>query len=223
METHSSGDKAGDSLKSKPPGSSSSESRYSDDKPNPIPCSSKTAQNVSNKTQRSGASANKERPDIEKLLDELSNKRNDKSSEDGPNTSDNDPNTNDNSKKPPPFFKSYKFSFQPAPKKKYANSEEYFADLRLWLHQAFFWQSAAAAFPYFMMCQQMSSQNSQSGGNVQPPYPFPFPMPGFQAPPPRQDQTPPRADVFEGDVLNTRVISVVFRSDFDERPMVILF
>ncbi|XP_014276497.1 protein FAM8A1 [Halyomorpha halys] len=73
------------------------------------------------------------------------------------------------------------FNFVQPEKKTYNSSEEYFSDLRLWLQQAFFWQGVTAAFPYFLMCQQLgqisnSSLNQQAppGFNFPPQFPFPF-------------------------------------------------
>ncbi|CAH1400477.1 unnamed protein product [Nezara viridula] len=72
------------------------------------------------------------------------------------------------------------FNFVQPEKKIYNSSEEYFSDLRLWLQQAFFWQSVTAAFPYFLMCQQLG-QLSNSSFNQQAPPGFNFP-PQFQFP-----------------------------------------
>lgn len=72
------------------------------------------------------------------------------------------------------------FNFIQPEKKNYKSSEEYFSDLRIWLQQAFFWQSVTAAFPYFLMCQQLG-QISNSPFNQQAPPGFNFP-PQFQFP-----------------------------------------
>ena len=71
------------------------------------------------------------------------------------------------------------FSFIQPEKKTYNTSEEYFSDLRLWLQQAFFWQSVTASFPYFLMCQQLgqtASNNQPPGLNFPPQFPFSFPQ-----------------------------------------------
>ncbi|KAK9505971.1 hypothetical protein O3M35_009924 [Rhynocoris fuscipes] len=39
------------------------------------------------------------------------------------------------------------------PRKTYTSIEEYSKDLREWMHQAYFWQSVTAAFPYYLMSQ----------------------------------------------------------------------
>lgn len=145
-------------------------------------------------------STSSKKTEMEKLLEEMSSSANgneipEKSTGQGAKSEEDKPNN---------FFNYYGgsgFNYKEPTKKKYANSDEYFADLREWLQQAYFWQSVTAAFPYFMMCQlslQCSPAPPAANGGVDgvSPFPFPFQLPGLQY----QRQEPPRVprEVIEG-------------------------
>lgn len=155
-------------------------------------------------------STSSKKTEMEKLLEEMSPRTNKERHKEESNTEG----SNTNEDKGSNFFSFYEglnsrgqhFQYTEAPKKDYANSDEYFADLRQWLQHAYFWQSVTYAFPYFMMCQQFGQMSIQqtsntstgtSGVNSNPPFPFPFQIPGFPYQRPEQQRVN-RADVIDG-------------------------